>query len=421
MKQLLLSFLFLPIIATSQVCNPNGNVMIYSNYDGGVLDINVDVDIPNLIIGVVSYEGTTINLSGTFVNNVVGVYYAGYNASNNHCGSVINTSINGAPGAASTSIDIYPPVTLSNPNGANNMVCAYQCDNNSGQGGCNTVDQVEDYFISTYGGTLYAHQTQYGCWSAFSVSAGGNCCPSGGTTPPTADFNASATTICVGECVDFTDLSTNNPDTWAWTFTGAATASSSDQDPMNICYNGAGTFQVELVVSNSGGSDTYTMDITVNALPTVTLSPFTSVCDSDAPFNLTGGSPANGTYTGPGTTANVFDPIAAGVGTHTITYTFIDGNGCEGTANETITVNDCAGLHEAQRIAFELVPNPAKENFQIISETVIDQVVVLDMSGRVIKEFDAADSYTIPELTSGVYIVRVHANGRVQDQRLIKQ
>ena len=40
------------------------------------------------------------------------------------------------------------------------------------------------------------------------------------TTPPVAGFSASGTELCVGECVDFADLSTNQPDEWMWYFEG---------------------------------------------------------------------------------------------------------------------------------------------------------------------------------------------------------
>jgi PKD repeat protein len=34
-------------------------------------------------------------------------------------------------------------------------------------------------------------------------------------TPPVADFSASETSICAGECISFTDLSTNTPTGWS--------------------------------------------------------------------------------------------------------------------------------------------------------------------------------------------------------------
>jgi gliding motility-associated-like protein len=62
----------------------------------------------------------------------------------------------------------------------------------------------------------------------------------------------------------------------------------------------------------------------------------TSVCVNATPITLTG-SPAGGTFTGPGTSGTTFDPAAAGVGTHTLTYSFTDACGT-GTATRTITV-----------------------------------------------------------------------------------
>ena len=72
--------------------------------------------------------------------------------------------------------------------------------------------------------------------------------------PPIAVFTASQTEIFVGESVSFTDLSTNNPTSWSWTFEGGTPATSTDQNPV-ITYNSAGIFDVALSVSNAGGTD----------------------------------------------------------------------------------------------------------------------------------------------------------------------
>ncbi len=197
-------------------------------------------------------------------------------------------------------------------------------------------------------------------------------------------------------------------------------ASGTQFDP---AVSGLGSFPLTYTYTDGNGCTNSAIEtITVIQGPTVTLSTFSDVCDTDAFFTLTGGNPSNGTYSGPGVTGGVFDPSAAGVGTHTITYTFTDGNGCDGTANETITVNDCASLNEENLISFELSPNPANNTFQIVSQSTIDHVTMLDMSGRIIKEFDGSTTtYSIQELPSGVYMVRVEAGGLMQDQRLIKQ
>ena len=188
MKKLYALILFSSVYAASvaqTVCNPSGNLMIFSNYDGGILNVVVDANIPNLKIGVVTYEGVTINISGAFAANVTGIAYAGYNGNNAHCGSLINTTINGAPSGATTNIALYPAATLSNPNGNGTIVCASSCITTTNQGGCNTIDQVEDYFLNYFpGSVLYAHKVQYGCWSGNQlVSVGGTCC----ATPTSID------------------------------------------------------------------------------------------------------------------------------------------------------------------------------------------------------------------------------------------
>lgn len=169
-----LTFIWTPAVFTNS-CDPNGNVIIYSNYDGGILNINVDQNIPNLKIGVCTYEGVTINISGTFAANVTEVRYVGYNAANAHCSGIINTTINGVP-AATTSVSLFQPATMTDPNGNSSMVCGKSCSTGN-QGGCNTAGQIAHYFLTQFGGTLRYHFTQYACWGAsYLVSSGGNCC-----------------------------------------------------------------------------------------------------------------------------------------------------------------------------------------------------------------------------------------------------
>lgn len=179
MKKLyaLFSAALFSLTLSAQYCDPQGNVAIYSNYDGGPLTINVDQNIPNLKIGILSYEFSRITITGTYASNVTAVWYVGYDGNNNHCNlsAPYSSSITGVPNPVD-SILLYPPATFSNPNGYNSMICAYSCSTTTNQGGCNTADQVAHYFLTKFGGTLYFHQTQYGCWGSVNLSSGGNCC-----------------------------------------------------------------------------------------------------------------------------------------------------------------------------------------------------------------------------------------------------
>ena len=68
-----------------------------------------------------------------------------------------------------------------------------------------------------------------------------------------AAFVASSYNIVIGECINFTDLSSGLPVSWNWTFQGAETVSSTQQNPTNICYNTPGTYNVTLYVQNANG------------------------------------------------------------------------------------------------------------------------------------------------------------------------
>lgn len=93
--------------------------------------------------------------------------------------------------------------------------------------------------------------------------------------------------------------------------------------------------------------------------PVVTFAPLNSVCDNAPAFQLTGGNPSGGTYSGPGVSGGNFDPGVAGVGTHTITYSYTDGNNCTNTATQSITVNTCVGMGEiAALTSWNFYPNP---------------------------------------------------------------
>ena len=73
---------------------------------------------------------------------------------------------------------------------------------------------------------------------------------------PEADFEADHVHINQGETVNFTDLSTNGPDSWEWVFEGGTPETSTEQHPQDIMYSEGGAFTVTLTVDNGIGEDT---------------------------------------------------------------------------------------------------------------------------------------------------------------------
>ena len=102
---------------------------------------------------------------------------------------------------------------------------------------------------------------------------------------------------------------------------------------------GAGTHSIMYEFTDSNGcTNSATQTIVVHALPSVTFSTLSDVCENDAAFALSGGSPAGGTYSGTGVSGGMFDPAVAGTGNHVLTYTYSDSLGCSASANSTINV-----------------------------------------------------------------------------------
>ena len=189
--------------------------------------------------------------------------------------------------------------------------------------------QIQFHAASGWGNNLYLDD--------INIFSGG-----GGGTAPVANFSASATTICAGSSVTFSDLSTNAPTSWSWSFGGGSPGSSSAQN-QTVTYNTAGTYTVTLTATNSNGSDSQTSSITVTSNPSgsaTTSNAGCGICDGSATVNGTGGSSpyAYSWNTSPiqnGATAN---NLCAG--TYTVNIT--DANGCAGST--TATVGSAGGI-----------------------------------------------------------------------------
>ncbi|GAB2814215.1 gliding motility-associated C-terminal domain-containing protein [Ferruginibacter profundus] len=89
--------------------------------------------------------------------------------------------------------------------------------------------------------------------------------------------------------------------------------------------------------------------ITVNAAPKVQFTAMPDICYDAAPYQITqgseiGGVPGNGVYSGPGVSpTGLFNPVIAGIGTHSIKYTFTSSAaGCVDSIRQNIKVPDTA-------------------------------------------------------------------------------
>jgi len=94
--------------------------------------------------------------------------------------------------------------------------------------------------------------------------------------PPTAQFIANVHNGCGSLTVQFTDLSTNNPNEWLWSFGDGS--QSDEQHPVHT-YSEPGQYTVTLVVSNDDGDDDIVKNQFIHVWPLVEIE-LTSTVES---------------------------------------------------------------------------------------------------------------------------------------------
>jgi PKD repeat protein len=154
---------------------------------------------------------------------------------------------------------------------------------------------------------------------------------------PSATFTASATSVCAGTPVSFTDNSTNSPTSWTWTFPSGTPASATTQNVASVVWNTAGTYTVTHTATNGSGTGTTTQTITVLANPTVTTTTSGGTICSGNSTTITGSGASTYNWMPGSLTGTTVTVSPAGTTTYTVTGTAA--NGCTGTATRTITVN----------------------------------------------------------------------------------
>lgn len=96
---------------------------------------------------------------------------------------------------------------------------------------------------------------------------------------------------CEGSCVDFFDCSKGNVISWQWNFNGGLPANSTSTNPGTVCFQNAGIFEIELIVSDGITSDTTVESIEI--FPTYNLYDTIQTCYGNNLNNLDGTTTGN--------------------------------------------------------------------------------------------------------------------------------
>ena len=167
---------------------------------------------------------------------------------------------------------------------------------------------------------------------------------SGGTGAPVAFFtsSATATAVCPGSTVQFTDASLLTPTAWSWSFPGGTPATSTAQNPV-VTYATAGTYAASLSVTNATGTASTTTSAVVTVSAALPVASFTArqalicpggkigftntstQCVGSISWSFPGGTPTTSTAQNP-----VVTYATAGNYTATLTATNTNGSTTKG-------------------------------------------------------------------------------------------
>ncbi len=238
--------------------------------------------------------------------------------------------------------------------------------------------------------------------------------------PPVAGFEADVTTGCGTLIVQFTDLSTNSPSSWAWDF-GDASAINNENNPVHV-YNAPGTYTVTLTVENADGTDSETIVdlIFVGVSPEISVDVVQAsgelVADGTATVVIVGGTAPFDITWSTSTSGNVITDLLPG----NYSVMVVDASGC--IVTEPFIVSWTNGISE-NVYSFSIFPNPAKELVTVSLEGLVaDNIEVTNALGQSIISITPESNVTTIDLRNfeiGVYFIKVYVDGKEFVNKLV--
>ncbi len=190
----------------------------------------------------------------------------------------------------------------------------------------------------------------------------------------------------------------------------------------NLSLTQAGQYFATL--QNSLGCDSIiTLNLSVNALPQVQITPLDTACLSSPAIQLNA-TPSGGTWTGPGVVGSMVGPASAGLGSHILQYTLTDSNNCTGVGSMTFVVDNCVGIEQGKAIGVSVFPNPTASKVWVQRQSnELIQILVTDAVGRVVLDILSSELETVLDLEdgpSGLYFVSLLWGGQSIGYKILK-
>lgn len=345
---------------------------------------------------------------------------------NAYNGTLVNFALTGATSnwvssTASVTASGYSSVAISAVTSQTNILCG-----GTNNGMASVTASGTGPFTYTWapsgGNAATAPGLSAGVYSVSATNACGTVTKTLTITEPAAlslSVAATSTALCVGNSATLTASGSGGTGaiTYTWT-TGMPSATTIVSPAIST------TYTVNATDANNCAKSA-TLDITVNALPTVSLTAAANnVCINSGSIALTG-SPAGGVYSGTNVSGAVFTPSTSG--TFIPAYSFTNtSSGCSNTAVTTVVVNLCTGIEavNGSEAAISVYPNPGNGLFTL-AITAAARVSIMNVVGSQVLTTDILEpgkhSFDLSNEAGGIYFIKVTGNGRSFVVKLVKQ
>jgi len=221
---------------------------------------------------------------------------------------------------------------------------------------------------------------------------------------------------------------------WSLAPTGAGSISGTGLQGIvnwDQAFSGTATITVKSVNSCGQSNSSNPLTVTIYATPVVTLTlADDTVCLTTPAFQLSGGTPAGGSYSGDGVSNNWFYPQSAGTGSHTITYSYTDPHGCQASAQDVIYVDACTGISEFfNGLQVEIYPNPNNGFFNIKLASTEEKNIMIRIVNKLGEVVYAAENINVSgrysdridlsQQSAGLYFISLIGNDGMFTEKLI--
>jgi PKD repeat protein len=254
------------------------------------------------------------------------------------------------------------------------------------------------------------------------------------TSTPVAGFTASS--VCQGEAVSFTNTSVAPSGKYLWYFGDGDT--SSQTSPSHI-YTKSGTFKAYLAVLNPGGcSDTMKKDVVIKALPS---AKFSISIDTARNAVFTPNEQGHSSYFWKFGDGNSSTNVIPGYkyskdGSYKVSLKVTGSNGCSSEYDSTINISATSGIFAQtapQQMKVEIAPNPFLHSTLVsynLEKAAKVKVSVYDISGKEIavitdqKQTQGKYAYQVNgddlKMNAGIYLLRIIVDDKLITKQIIR-